>query len=101
MARRLLTLVIIISGCPMAMDQTAEPPTVTATMRDACPILNDPIIQAFLDAINAVSLEGIGRDEALTAWVQSCEAIPPDGNFGGDQAACVDCLSVLVDEAYP
>ncbi len=38
--------------------------------------------------------------DALEAWVQGCEAIPPDGNFGGDMDACASCLSVLVEEVY-
>lgn len=92
---------VTLAGCPMAADPVNTPLIATTAMRQACPTLSDDIILAFVEAIDTVRLQGINQTDALSSWVQSCEAIPPDGNFGGDQSVCADCLSVLVGEVYP
>ncbi len=69
-------------------------------MREACPTLTDEALAGYVAAIDQLRTDGLNKDDALIAWVQGCESIPPDGNFGGDQAACATCVAVLVEEVY-
>lgn len=92
-------------GCAMPPTDTgnhnSEPPIgVTDTMRNACPILSDESIEAFIMAVAALQDDLPETQEAIDSWVASCANIPPDGNFQGDVEACETCLPVIVEEVY-
>ena len=69
-------------------------------MREACPMLSDELLEAWIFAVNGLREELPDAEQAIAQWVAGCENIPPDGNFQGDQDACAACLTVLVEELY-
>jgi hypothetical protein len=86
-------------GCP-ANTTTPDSIGVTQTMRDACPILTDEVLEGFIQAISGFRDDGLSEEDALVQWTQGCENIPEDGNFEGDVEACQACLPVIVGEVY-
>lgn len=82
---------------PTTPDDTSA---ITDSMRDACPILSDDVLEAFIIAVTALRDNGLTESDALVQWVQGCDNIPPDGNFEGDKDACAACLSVIVEDLY-
>lgn len=110
--KRMLCLLMVLAfsalGCnavPASTDDTNgnmpnEPSSITDTMREACPLLTDEVLEGFVFAIASLRDEGLGEEDALALWVESCESIPPDGNFQGDIEACRACLPVIVAEVY-
>ena len=94
-------------GCnalPTTSDDTTSPPddtlSITDSMREACPLLTDEVLEGFVFAIAEIRDGGLGEEDALALWVESCESIPPDGNFQGDIEACRACLPIIVAEVY-
>ena len=82
---------------PTTPDDTSS---VTDQMREACPLLTDEVLEAFVLAVASLRDDGLSEVDALVQWVEGCESIPPDGNFQGDQEACATCLTVIVEDVY-
>ena len=74
--------------------------SITDRMREACPLLTDEVLEAFVLAVASLRDDGLSEADALVQWVDGCDSIPPDGNFQGDQEACAACLAVIVEEVY-
>jgi len=105
MARVLRTgVTVVISlaliGCPSMEAPAVEEIGVTQRMRDACPVLTDEVLEAFILAVSSLRDEGLSESDATAQWVDGCASIPPDGSFQGDQEACRTCMPVIVDEVY-
>jgi len=102
-ARGALGVLVLIAGmyggCAMPPDPT-ETGSVTEAMREACPLLTDEVIEGFLLAIGGLRDNGLSEVDARQQWSDSCENIPPDGNFQGDVEACKACLPTLVEAVY-
>jgi hypothetical protein len=69
-------------------------------MREACPMLSDELLEAWILAVDGLREDIPDAEQAIAQWVAGCENIPPDGNFQGDQDACAACLTVVVEELY-
>jgi len=100
MACALLTITLL-SGCRSTPTSSGDAEEFfTDRMREACPTLPDDGLAGYVAAVGQLRTDGLGEADALVAWMQGCESIPPDGNFQGDAEACKACLSVIVDEVY-
>lgn len=95
-----LLVICLASGCPQTVPDQNRVPVVTSSMREACPQLNNDVLDGFLAGIDGLRDEGITRTDAVQLWVDGCTEIPPDGNFQGDLDACAACLTVLVEQVY-
>jgi hypothetical protein len=94
--------IALLAGCGNAPNNPENADLVlTDRMREACPTLPDEALAGYVAAIEQLQSDGLSQEDALVAWVQGCDSIPPDGNFGGDQELCAACVSVLVEEVYP
>ena len=82
---------------PTTPDDTSS---ITDSMREACPLLTDEVLGAFVLAVRSLRNDGLSEVDASVQWVDGCDSIPPDGNFQGDQEACAACLTVIVEEVY-
>ena len=91
----------VLAGCGNKVNPPSDNGLLTDRMRQACPTLSDEVLASYVAAIDQLrTQQGLGKDDALASWVQGCQSIPPNGNFGGDQGRCVQCLQVLVEEVY-
>lgn len=99
-ARALLTIALL-SGCRSTPTNSGDSDEfLSDRMREACPTLPDEALASYVAAIDQLRMEGLTEEDALIAWVQGCESIPPDGNFGGNKDLCATCLAALVEEVY-
>jgi hypothetical protein len=96
----LVATIAASGGCNTMPAPSLADPGVTQEMRDACPMLTDEVLEAFILAVSGLRNNGLNRDDALLEWVDGCDNIPPDGNFQGDVEACRACMPVIVDVVY-
>lgn len=105
-----LSIVVVFStlGCnavttpmgDMTDDMMDDTSSATATMREACPLLMDDIIEGWVQVFESFRDNGTSEADATNLWVESCDDIPTDGNFLGDVEACKVCLPVIITEVY-
>jgi len=98
---RVLAVVVAgIAGCVPVFNAPDAGTGVTDRMREACPMLTDEVLEAFVLAVSGLRDDGLSQPDALVQWVEGCQNIPPDGNFQGDIGACEECMPVIVEDVY-
>ncbi|UCE62135.1 MAG: hypothetical protein JSU63_10575 [Phycisphaerales bacterium] len=95
-----LSLTLTAAGCGLNSRAPASDLQVTDSMREACPMLSDELLEAWILAVDGLREDLPDAEHAIAEWVAGCENVPPDGNFQGDQEACAACLTVIVEELY-
>jgi hypothetical protein len=95
-------LLVLIALVPACTPLPVPSPTmeITDEMRQACPMLTDEVLDAFIVAISGLRDDGLSESDALVQWVEGCDNIPEDGNFGGDVEACQNCMPAIVIGVY-
>ena len=96
----ILSFVLVPAGCGSVSQPSDGGSQVTDRMREACPMLSDELLDAWILAVDGLREDLPDAEQAIAQWVAGCENIPPDGNFQGDQDACAACLTVIVEELY-
>lgn len=95
-----LSIALVSAGCGSVSQPPDDGPQVTDRMREACPMLSDGLLEAWILAVDGLREDLPDVEQAIGQWVAGCENIPPDGNFQGDVQACRECLPVIVEEVY-